>query len=74
MPPPPAHCAGVLDNTHVAASIVVAASAGALVDAFGGGSMVMRYWHAAVEYAIVLHHVDVHLNRVELYMLIAQPF
>ena len=49
-------------------------SAGALVDAFGGGSTVMHHLHAAVEYAILLHNVDVHLNRVELYMLIAQPF
>ncbi len=39
----PPHCAAVLDNTHVAASIVVAASAGSLVDAFGGGLMVMHY-------------------------------
>ena len=70
----PAHCAGLLDNTHVAASIVVAASAGALVDAFGGGSMVMHYWHAAVETAILLHNIDVHLNRVELYILMVQPF
>jgi hypothetical protein len=69
----PAQCAGVLNNTQVAASIVVAASAGALVDAFGGGSTVMHYWHAAVESAILLHNVDVHLNRVELYMLIVQP-
>jgi hypothetical protein len=50
----PAHCAGVLDNTHVAASIVVAACAGALVDAFGGGSMVMRYWHAAVRLSFTM--------------------
>ena len=58
----------------MAASIVVAASAGALVDAFGGGSMVMHYWHAAVETAILLHNIDVHLNRVELYILMVQPF
>jgi hypothetical protein len=34
----------------------------ALVDAFGGGSMVMHYWHAAAESANLLHNVDAHLK------------